>query len=226
MRFQARGILLLIILSGIVSSAHSQRSEIGFGLGTFNYTGDLARTYDFRNSKPAATLIYRSNLSKIISFRTSFTAGKLGATDRRQPFTTHPSFNIFILEASGAFEYHFLNWRDDKQIRRFTPYMFAGLGIFAMSGVADKGKAEYSNVQSCIPFGLGMKYVLNPKWYVSLEFGMRKTFFDYLDNLSSIDNRKKSYNYGNAFDNDAYYFLGVTLTRTFYTIPCPTSPYK
>jgi hypothetical protein len=71
-----------------------------------------------------------------------------------------------------------------------------------------------------------MKYVLNPKWYVSLEFGMRKTFFDYLDNLSSIDTRKKSYNYGNAFDKDAYYFLGVTLTRTFYTIPCPTSPYK
>ncbi|KXK24248.1 MAG: hypothetical protein UZ12_BCD005002166 [Bacteroidetes bacterium OLB12] len=24
-----------------------QRSEVGFGIGTFNYTGDLVRTYNF-----------------------------------------------------------------------------------------------------------------------------------------------------------------------------------
>jgi hypothetical protein len=77
-----------------------------------------------------------------------------------------------------------------------------------------------------IPFGGGIKYVLNPKYYLSLEFGVRKTFFDYLDNISDGDPSFKNYQYGNKFDYDSYYFLGVTLTRTFYDIPCPTNPYK
>jgi hypothetical protein len=77
-----------------------------------------------------------------------------------------------------------------------------------------------------IPFGVGFKYVLNPKWYVGIEFGMRKTFFDYLDNISGSDDRiKQGYQFGNPNDNDHYYYLGLSLTRTFYSIPCPTNPY-
>lgn len=213
----------------IPKSVFSQRSEIGFGLGTFNYTGDLVRNYDFAFSKPAATVFYRSNLSKVISFRVAFTGGKIGASDRRpiDAFSTRraASFNITLLEASTAFEYHFLNWREDKRILRYTPYMFAGLALFAMSGTANK-PAEYSNVQGAVPFGLGIKYILNPKWYVALEFGMRKTFFDYLDNTSGNETKKKTFQYGNPFDNDNYFFLGLTFTRTFYTIPCPSNPYK
>ena len=77
-----------------------------------------------------------------------------------------------------------------------------------------------------IPFGGGIKYILNPKYYIAIEFGVRKTFFDYLDNISDGDPSQKNYQYGNKFDYDTYYFLGVTLTRTFYDIPCPTNPYK
>jgi len=123
-------------------------------------------------------------------------------------------------------EYHFMNWRDDKHIVRFTPYLFAGLGIFGISGTRNK-PTEYSNVQGAIPFGLGFKYVVNPKWYVAVELGARKTFFDYLDNVSAGGNRLvKNYQYGNPYDNDVYYFLGVSITRTFYEIPCPTNPYQ
>jgi len=208
----------------------AQRSEIGFGIGTFNYTGDLARTYNFLNSKPAGTVFYRSNLSKVTSFRAAITAGKIGASDKRpvDVFASQrkASFNLFLMEASTVIEYHFLNWRDSRHILRFTPYLFGGLGLFGMSGGPDNKSAEYSNVQGAIPFGVGVKYIVNPKWYLALEFGARKTFFDYLDNISVGDQRKKNYQYGNPFDNDAYYFLGLTVTHTFYDIPCPTNPYK
>jgi hypothetical protein len=122
-------------------------------------------------------------------------------------------------------EYHFLNWRDSKRFVRFTPYLFGGVALFSFSGDVDRSQA-YSTVQMAIPFGAGVKYVLNPKWYLSLEFGMRKTFFDYLDNISGGDFRNKNYQYGNDSNNDHYYFLGFSITRTFYTIPCPTNPYK
>lgn len=225
----------LLFVSGLflVTTAYGQilqRSEIGFGLGTFNYTGDLTRTYNLAFSKPAATVFYRSNISKVISFRTSFTGGKVGASDKNNPIDAlavkrASSFNVFLLELSGVFEYHFLNWRDDKRRLRFTPYLFAGVGLFGISGYQQKS-AAYSNVQLSIPYGVGMKYVLNPRYYISLEFGIRKTFFDYLDNVSWKDNGIKNYKYGNPNDNDTYFFTGITLTYTFYEIPCATSPYR
>jgi hypothetical protein len=233
-----RGILKVCLfwgISGIASHLAQaqiiiQRSELGGGIGVFNYTGDLIRNYHLGTSRPAVTFFYKSNLSKVISSRVTLTGGKLAASDRTQPIDAFgrvrdASFNIFLLEGSYGYEYHFLDWRSDNRRMRFTPYVFAGVALFGISGFENKN-AEFSNVQMAIPFGGGMKYVLSPKYYVSFEFGIRKTFFDYLDNISDEDPGFKNYQYGNAFDNDNYYFMGFSLTYTFYQIPCPTSPYR
>ncbi len=216
----------IILLSAVTALA--QRSEVGFGIGTFNYTGDLVRTYNFKYSRPAVTAFYRSNLSNVVSFRAALTGGQLSASEKPiDAFASKrdASFDLFVMEASTVMEYHFLNWRDTKRFVRFTPYLFGGLGLFSFSGNAEK-TAEYSNVQAVIPFGVGIKYVYTPKWYFGLEFGVRKTFFDYLDNVSAGDQRYKNFKYGNPNDNDVYYFLGISITRTFYDIPCPKNPYK
>lgn len=228
MRFGPKWYALIVIFVLMFTKTTAQRSEVGFGIGTFNYTGDLVRTYNFKYSKPAATVFYRSNLSTVVSFRAAVTAGQIGASEK--PIDAFgvkrdASFDLFLFEASTVMEYHFLNWRDSKRFVRFTPYLFAGLGLFSISGNAQK-TAEYSNVQAAIPFGGGIKYIYNPKWYLSLEFGARKTFFDYLDNISVGDRRHKNYQYGNPNDNDNYFFLGISITRTFYDIPCPKNPYK
>jgi len=227
----AKGILLLGLFSFFLSEAQiSQRTEIGGGLGVFNYTGDLVRTYDLTTSKPAATFFYRSNISKVISFRTSFTGGQLAASDQNSPIDLFAakraaSFDFFLLELSGVFEYHFLDWRDDKRRLRFTPYLFSGVALFGIAGAPNK-TAPYSNVQMAIPIGGGMKYVLNPRYYISFEIGIRKTFFDYLDNISSGTQSFKNYQYGNPNDTDNYFFSGITLTYTFYDIPCAKNPYR
>lgn len=220
---------VLVLYSHTLRAQLSQRTEYGFGLGALNYTGDLVRTYRITNNRPAATVFYRSNISRVISFRTGLTGGKLVASDQNHPIDPAAtqraaSFNIFLLEAQTVFEYHFLDWRDDQRRLRFTPYVFAGIALFGISGNPDKS-APYSNVQMSIPFGGGMKYVINPNWYISFEIGIRKTFFDYLDNISDGDAIFKNYQYGNRYDNDNYFFTGLTLTRTLYDIPCPRSPY-
>ncbi|SKC75398.1 type IX secretion system protein PorG [Ohtaekwangia koreensis] len=228
MIFSKRLSLVIGIILASAISAFAQRSEVGFGIGTFNYTGDLVRTYNFKYSKPAATVFYRSNLSSVVSFRAAITAGKIGASEKPiDAFASKrdASFDLFLMEASTVMEYHFLNWRETKRFVRFTPYLFGGLGLFGISGNAEK-TAEYSNVQAVIPFGVGVKYVYTPKWYFGLELGIRKTFFDYLDNVSAGDQRYKNFKYGNPNDNDVYYFLGISITRTFYDIPCPKNPYK
>jgi hypothetical protein len=209
-------------------SVSGQRSEVGFGIGTLTYTGDLVRTFSPVNLKPAGTIFYRNNISKVVSFRTTLTAGNLSASEVPLDAAANirnASFNIFLFEAALGFEYHFLDWRDSKRPMRYTPYLFAGFGLFGISGY-DTKPVEYSNVQGTIPFGGGFKYIVNPKHYLSFEVGIRKTFFDYLDNISGGDQTQKNYQYGNPNDYDNYFFVGFTLTRTFYDIPCPTNPYK
>src|SRR5688572_1742000 len=98
-------------------SSLAQKSEVGFGIGTFNYTGDLLHSYNFRFSQPAGTILYRSNLSSVVSFRAGVTAGILSASEKPiDPFAAarNASFRIFLFEASTVMEYHFLNWRDTK----------------------------------------------------------------------------------------------------------------
>ena len=222
----------LFVLASLLFSKriHAQETEIGFGVGGFRYSGEFVRGIGLGSINPAGTVFFRNNLSNAVSFRVSLTGGRLAGSDSQttiDPFAEErdASFSIFLFEASAGFEYHFLKWRQEHTLVRWTPYLFAGLGIFGISGEGDKPE-EYSNIQPSIPFGFGFKYVLNPKWYLGLEFGARKTFFDYLDNLSNGDGVIKNYQTGNRFDNDAYYYVGLSLTYSFYVIPCPTSPYK
>jgi hypothetical protein len=72
-RFAKLLISPLLFLGTTAFSQISQHTEIGGGLGVFNYTGDIVRTYDLTTAKPAATLFYRTNISRVISFRTSLT---------------------------------------------------------------------------------------------------------------------------------------------------------
>jgi hypothetical protein len=220
---------ILLVIAFQATAQLSQRSEAGLGFGTFNYTGDLVRFYNFRFSSPAGTVFYRNNINTEISFRAALTFGRLRASDAVKPIDAfaaqrNASFNIFIVEGSAGFEYHFLDWRDTKRRLRFTPYLYSGICMFGISGVPSKA-AAYSNVQIGIPLSAGIKYVLNPKWYAAMEFGVRFTGFDYLDNVSDGNTAYKDYRYGNRFDNDVYYFLGLSVTRTFYDIPCAKNPY-
>lgn len=229
MKNGSAALLIAFALLSVAGQAQlRQRSEIGGGLGTFNYTGDLVRSYNILNSQPAATLFYRSNISKVISFRAGLTGGKLRASDQRPidaaAVQRNAGFNIFLMEVSSTFEYHFLDWREGKRRLRFTPYLFGGISVFGISG-NNRTNQGYSSVQLAIPFGGGMKYVLNPKWYVAFEIGIRKTFFDYLDGVADEDVSRKNFQYGNPYDYDNFFFVGLTLTRTFYDIPCAKNPY-
>ncbi len=46
-------------------------------------------------------------------------------------------------------------------------------------------REKYSRIQVAIPFGIGFKYGLNREWSIGVEFGARKTFTDYIDDVST-----------------------------------------
>lgn len=213
-----------VFMLGLSEACYGQKNEIGFGGGALNYTGDLARKLYAGNLGPGGTIFYRRNINDAVSIRGGLTFGILNGDDS-------PAFDTFAGQRNGSFtrsvvelapvvEYHFLDYRENINILRWTPYFFIGGGV-AFFGQTGENVTEYSNVQLVLPFGLGFKYVFDHKWQVGLEAGVRKTFFDYLDDVSSEDLVNKNYSYGNRHDQDWYYFLGLTVSYTFYTIPCP-----
>ncbi len=46
-------------------------------------------------------------------------------------------------------------------------------------------RERYSNWQITIPFGVGFKYALDKKSSIGMEYGLRKTFTDYMDDVST-----------------------------------------
>jgi len=61
--------------------------------------------------------------------------------------------------------------------RRLKPLTTEGQGL-------SPSRSHYSLVQLAIPLGVGIKYALDRRWLISIEYGIRKTFTDYIDDAS------------------------------------------
>lgn len=213
--------LLAVICSG--KSAMGQRLEVGAGAGAVNYKGDVSPGINYREPQPGGQVFLRHNPGKAISLTYSFMLGRFASSDknsndvfaRQRGF----SFSTRFVEASAVVEYNFLDYRDEQNRTAFSPYLFGGLSLFRFEP-KQNFRPAYDLYQIGIPFGVGMKYVLGGNWNLGLAFGARKTFTDYLDDLSgpTTDNRLLS---GNPNDRDMYFFTGLSISYTFYKVRCP-----
>lgn len=116
----------------------------------------------------------------------------------------------FNINFEGAFQQeqigHRYRLKKVKGLRGYEIYMygFAGLGVFYFDprteyngsvvrlrnlGTEGQGlvptRSKYSSIGICIPVGLGFKYTIDRYWGVGLELGIRKTFTDYIDDVST-----------------------------------------
>lgn len=219
---------LVILFLCLQLPAYSQIHDIGIGLGAANYTGELETTYNLGTHRPAGWAFYRYNLNDAISFRGSLSAGKLVGSDRppHDAFSAKRNiadFNVIVTEFAATFEYNFLDYKNPKSLVRWSPYFFGGIGIFSIRGRSKSNRAtDYARFQPSIPVGIGAKYRLTPYLTLGYEWGARKTFFDYIDNVGVyLPEGGKNYQYGNIHHKDWYFFTGLTLSYTIWTIPCP-----
>lgn len=220
--FVAVGFVFFFLFAS--NQSFAQFNEVGVGIGGTTYTGDLVRNYDITLNRPALNIFYRSNFSDIVSIKYGLLGGFIHGNEKK-PIDAFAeirdwSFSIFLVEGSAILEYHFLDYKRDNSLIKWSPYLFGGLGVFTFFGEGPRN-GSYNKMQPVIPFGVGFKYILNPRFNLGVEFGARKTFFDYLDNISAPTSNTKDYIYGNMHDKDWYYYLGFSLSYTFYNIPCP-----
>lgn len=219
--------LFLIILTS--NTTFGQIHEFGIGVGGFNYVGDINPRYKFSNYRPGGVAFYRFNsLNRFTVIKLGIAFGNISGSEKnsKDPIANirKASFNGAITEGSLMGEYNFINYRDRKQLIKFSPYLTAGIAVFNYDGKLKSNlaaeKPDDPRVNIAIPIGGGIKFILTKNWNLGTEFIARKSFTDYLDFISNpINPNLKST--GNPVDNDWYFYTGISLSYTIYGIKCP-----
>lgn len=202
MRNQFYSLFLAISLSLSFQNSAAQELEYGAWMGVANYFGDLNTNASFEYLGPAGGLFFRYNLGYRFAFKNGFNYGKVGFDDdlSKYPYqqVRNLSFRSNIFEFSSHVEFNFFKYDREKKHLAFTPYLLMGISVFYFNPVTEYDGATYSlrpfqtedkgysRVNFGIPLGGGFKYSFTPYWTIGIEGGYRKTFTDYLDDVSGV----------------------------------------
>lgn len=197
----------IFICVGFTAMTRAQGVEIGAMLGGALYSGDLSPSefgLYFDEVRPAGGIFGRIHLNRALALRAGVNMGRIGGQGNIPQGGTvfRPSFRNNLLEFSLVGEvYPFTIGNGGFQ---FKPYLFGGGAVFRsnpqgkfdgsiidlqMLGTEGQGLEgyddPYSLTQFSLPFGGGIKFVINDTWTIGAEIGWRKTFTDYLDDIGS-----------------------------------------
>ncbi len=194
--------VLIFILFGNASIAQNLHLVLSGGL--MNYQGDLqARRFTFEQSHPYFGIGAYYELSEKLFIRTSIINGKLSADDKISKLNSNRnlSFSSPVIEFQLGLEYDLLN----SNVHTITPYIYAALAGFHFNpsavdargnkvylqplgteGQGFGGRKKYSLTELAIPFGGGIKIAVNDDVFIRFDFGLRKLFTDYLDDVSTV----------------------------------------
>ena len=202
-----RKVFVLLLLCNISPLIFAQKSEVGFLLGASFYMGELNPSTPFANSKFAGGILYRYNINNRFALRGNLlfatVSGSDAKTNKNNP--RNLSFTSPITELSTVVEINFMELHPSGKGNWFSPYVFGGIGVFnfnpkaeyegrayALQPLGTEGqglpgmKKKYSLTNCAIPFGLGIKINFAKRISIGLEWGMRYTFTDYLDDVSTV----------------------------------------
>lgn len=196
---------LILFLFFFQVNAYSQFWEAGGFIGTSNYTGDLARKIVPSESNFSAGLLGRYNISEYFSWRFGINYAKVSGGDYnfKEYQNRNLSFFSHIWELDNRIEFNFVRFGTGVLAKRHSAFFFAGINAFYFNPKAKyngsivqlqplgtegqnlPGHKKYSRVNVAIPVGLGYKYSLSDNWVLAFEISVRKTFTDYLDDVST-----------------------------------------
>jgi Domain of unknown function (DUF6089) len=196
------GLVFILSLSALVSNA--QDWEYGIMAGVSNYHGDLAYNIVPKETKLAFATQVRFNITPYWSNRTALSYGSISGSDENfeDYRLRNLSFKNDIWEFSNVMEFNFLPFGSRTLSKDFSSYAMLGIAAFYHTPKAfydnkwrnlrklytegQSQKQQYGVIQLAIPFGGGIKYNITPNWVVGFEVGWRKTFTDYLDDVSTV----------------------------------------
>lgn len=176
---------------------------------------DGLRDWNFNQNKLALSIDYQYYLKRKLSLRANFMYAYLAGDDKntREPFRSNRnlSFKSTLIEFSGMLQYYIMREEPGRnshfinQSWTMNIYAFAGVGLAYFNPQANykgtwvdlqplgtEGQGiennidPYSKFTAVIPIGFGLSKKIFDYWMIGLEFSYRKTFTDYLDDVSTV----------------------------------------
>ncbi|MDQ3071685.1 MAG: DUF6089 family protein [Bacteroidota bacterium] len=271
--------ITLVTLIGVLVPLFSfcQFWEFGVMLGASSYSGDLSPTpIVLKETHFAFGGLVRANVTDRFSLKANAYYGRLSGTDENAVTQKNKirnlSFRSNVLDIGLNAEVNFVPFEAGNPNKRTAPYGFFGVSVFKFDpealfneqwvrlqplGTEGQGttrfneREKYALTQIALPFGIGLKHNLGSNWNIGFEMGWRKTFTDYIDDVSMtyvnpdylqsesgelsnyLSNRTGEVNgtrvlfdeteqRGNATNKDWYSFGGITITYTILQGSCFT----
>ena len=198
---------IIFVCCVIPLCAYSQYFEVGLAIGASNYYGELQNNVIHPAEYNLALGAFgRYNLGSFLALKMHLAQGKISGRDANAILAVDQrrnlSFRSNVLELGFQAEINLVPYHiPDKKVA--APYIFAGVAGFYFNPQAEirgewydlqplgtegqgleDGLSRYKLFQFAIPFGLGFKFNINDRTNIGLEVGVRKTFTDYLDDVS------------------------------------------
>ncbi len=250
----------------LMNTTQAQHMEAGLIVGASTYQGDLAPSkvwLSITETHPAFGVFARYNFNRLGAVRLGVNYMSISGDDSKSKESgrlgRNLSFRSNIIEFSLVGEWNILGYQPYNLQETFSPYLFGGISVFKFNpkakyegewyelqplGTEGQNLAQYPDrtayklTQFSIPLGMGVKYAINDTWNIGLEFGARKTFTDYLDDVSTTyvsdtemleggdelaailanrsgEPKETGYGRGDPEDDDWYLMGGVTISINF-----------
>lgn len=231
----------LLLVSGYAQSKkrNFHQRELGFFGGGSYYIGDINPRGHFKATSPAVGVFFRYALNYRFAFRFGFNTGTISGDDAAsgEPYQMERNLNFKskIYELNATTEFNFVEYRIGHDRYKFSLFIFAGMAGFYFNPISNSGQVlrntrsegqstDYPKYQISIPFGLGLKWNMGEKVGMGIEWGPRRTFTDYLDDIkgnyptiagdadpnSSVSSLAGDMR-GNPSTRDWYFYYGITL---------------
>ncbi len=257
-----RYVIVLLVLTN--TQLLAQKVELGVHAGLANYTGDVAQSIVLSETNFSGGAFARYNVNNTWAFTGIITQLKISGSDQHFDYNRarNITFQTNITEFSGLVEFNYFKYGPGVTDKHFTPYVYWGLGAsffnpkgfykgrwYDLKELRTEGEA-YSGVTAVMPLGIGLKWMPNKNMSLECSFGFRKTYTDYLDDVSNkyVDptkqlnergqvaaaladpsillnegyySNKEGYQRGNPDFNDFYFVGNISVTyRIFTRIKC------
>ena len=203
-------VLFIFISTTESNSQYKPNQEFGILGGTGYYIGDMNSTH-FNNLRVAGGITYRKNFDRRFTFKSSALYTNVYANDENSneaiKVNRNLKFKSDIIELSGQIEFNFLPYETGNSLYNWTPFIFTGVSIFNYNPQAEgsdgqwynlqelgtegqgttsfPNRKKYSLTQLSVPFGGGVKIGVSDNFNIIVEYGLRKTFTDYIDDVST-----------------------------------------
>lgn len=210
-------ILLFFIVLGSFAQKRDRSTELGGTAGVSYYFGELnpPATGQFRFVHPAFGMLLRRNYNSRFALKSTLIYGNLSGSDARAGISTFEknrnlAFKSMLVELSGHIEFMFYEFKVKDLNPYYSPYVFAGLSVFYFNPRPKIPEKPYSPVTPAFPFGAGVKLKFSHRLLMGLEWGFRRTFTDYIDDISTV--YPTGYQRGDSKNKDWFSFAGITLS--------------